>query len=171
MNKVLVLAAGAAALFLLKTAGNLSDKLRYTFDRVSFKIGSNILQSVITARMTITNPTNTSVNVQSITGDLLYNGQAAGRFDVNTSFTIAPQGNTSTEVIASVRNASLFGSLIMSVVKKQRPTAALKGYLNTSAGSIPFTYTFQAPAAGNGSILDTIKDIFNRPRQSASVTA
>jgi hypothetical protein len=166
-----MLAAGAAALFLLKTADNISEKLRYTFDRISFKIGSNILQSVITARMTITNPTNTSVKVQSISGDLIYNGQPAGRFDVNTSFTIAPQGNTSTEVIASVRNASLFGSLITSVIKKQRPSATLKGYLNTSAGSIPFTYSFTAPAAGNGTILDTIKDIFNRPTQSATVTA
>jgi len=170
MNKALLLAAGAAALFFLKTADDLSEKLRYTFDRISFKIGANVLQSVITARMTITNPTNTSVRVESITGDLIYNGQAAGRFNVQTGFTIRPQGNTSTEIIAAVRNASLFGSLITSVIKKQRPTASLKGYLNTSAGSVPFTYTFQAPVQ-NTRIFDRLRDIFNRPGQGGTVTA
>jgi len=129
--------------FLFRTKDNLVNRLRYSFDRVNLSFAGGILRTKVTARMTITNPTNSTLKIQNITGDIVYNGTSIGRYSVNQPFSISAQQNTQVPILANVSNTGLLSGLVNMLIRGDRPTLKLDGLINTSLGSIPYDYAFK----------------------------
>jgi LEA14-like dessication related protein len=132
--------AGANYLFRLNKLG---ERLQYELIRISRNKSTSLSSSSITAEMRLINPTNTSLDINSLNGRIVYGGRVIGQMVSKKKFTISP-GVSNLSLNFSIDNLGLLNSAIQNAMNKEPQTVRVEYILKTNFGSIPQSFSVNA---------------------------
>lgn len=114
----------------------LGDRIQYKLARISRNKSTTLQSSSITAEVELTNPTNTSLDVQSVSGYIYYGSQILGTMRSKSPFTITP-GVSRMALTFTVDNQTLMSNIVRYVLSKESLQKIMVKYsLKTPLGLI-----------------------------------
>jgi len=118
----------------------LGERIQYRLLKVSRNKSTTLQSSSITAEIELINPTNTSLDVQSVSGFIFYGNQVLGSMESKKPFTITP-GSSRLSLNFSVDNQSLLTSIVQYVLRQDQMQKIVVRYnLKTTLGVIPQSF-------------------------------
>lgn len=140
MNKsILWIAAGAAALFLVSRL-SFSKKINFLF--AGIKPGGTLLQPVIEVSLLVQNPTNQTVTIRSLSGQVLLNNRLISNVSSFNEQTIQPNSETVIKINARPLITNFFSSINFILTSKTgNNRITITGSANIDNVSLPFTIT------------------------------
>ena len=93
--------------------------------------------------MRLTNPTNASLDVNSLVGFVYYGSQIIGRMNSKKRFTISP-GVSFLSLNFTVDNMALLNAATKAALSRQAKTIRVEYQLNTNFGRIPQSFSINA---------------------------
>ena len=141
MNKILLVGLALAGWIGYKKY-ILSQKVKINLKDFGFA-GGSFLQPIVNVKLEIENPTDTTTNIQKITGEILLQNQIVGTVyqDINQKIL----GNQKTVINFNVNLNLQNAAIVMIQNKFKNQTLELKGNVVIDFVYFPFTYSIQLP--------------------------
>jgi LEA14-like dessication related protein len=131
--------AGLALYFLSR--GSASKKLIVNLSGLTFGKGSILSAPPVYLNFSIINPTNTSITVKNITGQVLVNDKYLSDVSSLQNLKIAANAESTMQVTAKISYLSILPFLKDILTKKQKYKVTFKGNVNSSGVLIPIEQT------------------------------
>lgn len=139
INALIISAIVGAATYLIRLK-KLGDRIQYKLIKVSRNRGTTIQSSSISADIELINPTNASLDVQSISGKIYYGDQVLGTIQSKQPFTIKT-GVSKMSLNFVIDNQSLLSNIVKYVLNKENIGRIYAKYsLKTPLGIIPQSF-------------------------------
>lgn len=132
-----VLLLGLLAYFVFQSTTELVNKISFAPKDIDFKKQIFVL--------TITNPTETAVKINSITGYIYAGSKDIGIYTINKPFTIAAKNKTDLEVKINLDPIKVINNLSSILIAGKTPAINITGKINTSLGSFNFDNNLVTP--------------------------
>lgn len=131
--------AGLALYFLSR--GSAAKKLIINFKGLTFGKGSILSAPPLYLTFSIVNPTNTSITVKNITGQLLINDKYLSDITSLQNLKIEANAESTANVTAQISYINILPFLKDLLTKKQKYKVTFKGFVNSSGVLIPIENT------------------------------
>lgn len=116
---------------------NMADRVQTSLVKVSRNPSTNLDQTSLTVELKVTNPTDTSLNIEGVNGKLIYAGKVLGSYSAKKAFTILPKASVPLSLTFIANNQALISELVRLAVERKVYPVEIQYDLNTRFGTIP----------------------------------
>jgi LEA14-like dessication related protein len=136
-----VLIAGAVAYYYI-SFGSAAKKLKFYFQSIKFGPSKGFNIPPIFAVFRIVNPSNTTITVNSIAGDITVNGSALASIQNLQSFTVSARSERLYEIKIQAPISNVLSTVYsLFTTKGKKYTIAFDGTVNAAGAAIPVNQT------------------------------
>lgn len=139
-----LLLAAAALTYYFMRKGNAAKNLKVYFAGLNFEKSSGVVPNII-AIFRLVNPTNSSLTVTSIAGDISVNGKIVAGFSQVQKFEILPNSESNYKIKVTPSGFTVALTIIDLIkTKAKNLTANFNGTINADGLNIPINQTVKA---------------------------
>lgn len=120
---------------------NMADRVQTSLVKVSRNPSTNLDQTSLTIDLKITNPTDTSLNIEGVSGKMNYAGKTLGTYSAKKAFTILPKASVPLSLTFIANNQALVEQLVRLAVERKVYPIEILYDLKTRFGLIPQKFT------------------------------